>query len=197
MPLKKTACRTLEKYLDFMRLTLCSAVFNAGIDSWGCETATLIIGVEQERLMIHTSVLCAGSDFFKAAFDSSFKEGLTSTMTLPEEEPRIVKFIVWWMYRRYDKLFPAGVRWPIEDLLQIPLLAEKWIIDELKQACYRLIEDHVSELEDLEDCHRVWETVLDSDMRYLVIGRYIQLLGLAAENRETAISRSLLQKEDL
>ena len=155
---------------------------------------TLIIGEEEERLMAHKLILCLGSEFFKAAFNGSFKEGLTSTLALPEEEPRIVKFIILWMYRIIDNpLFPDEEGWPVEDLLKLFSLAEKWIIDKLKQESYRLIVERVGELDDLEQCYRAWMTVRDSDIRYLVIGRYIVIMGDKAENDKTAVSRILLQ----
>ncbi|MCJ1333780.1 hypothetical protein MMC10_010480 [Thelotrema lepadinum] len=162
--------------------------------------ATLVVGKEERPIHLEKSTICAKSAFLDTALKSAVKEGWHSTITLPEENPKIVRYLAKWM-GNYDGdlAFPPGIQWPIEELLELFSLAEKWKIREyelkLKDGLYSLIKLHVANLSTTTQCRQAWEIVRDSEIRYLVIDSYIQVLrNLAHDN--TAIPRHLLRGED-
>lgn len=57
----------------------------------------VLVGAEQERFELHQSILCASSDFFKAALNGNFLEA-AGTLTLPEQKPDIFRYFIYWLY---------------------------------------------------------------------------------------------------
>ena len=58
---------------------------------------TALVGPDKARFDLHEGLLCESSDFFKAAFTSNFQER-NGTVNLPEQDTRVFKFFVHWLY---------------------------------------------------------------------------------------------------
>ena len=57
----------------------------------------VLVGSEKQRFDIHKGLICSRSEFFKAAFTGNFKE-VDGTIKLPEQDPAIFKYFVYWLY---------------------------------------------------------------------------------------------------
>ena len=154
------------------------------IDSIGGETATLVVGPEEERIAVDKALLCKGAEFFRAAFNSGFKEGSTLVMKMPEEEPRLVKLVVIWLYAGASNFgFPVKSPLPLEDILKLYVLAEKWILKDLQRGVYNEIEARTKNLKNPEQCRELWSRIEDSSVRFLVIQQYCKLLDDALDEK--------------
>ena len=61
---------------------------------------TILVGPQEIRFDLHRGLLCASSDFFKAAITGDFKEHDHNEIKLPEQDVKIFKFFVHWLYTR-------------------------------------------------------------------------------------------------
>ncbi|PNS21414.1 hypothetical protein CAC42_1193 [Sphaceloma murrayae] len=62
------------------------------------DMATVLVGPNQVRFVLHTDLLVATSPFFAAALQGHFTESSSQTVTLPEEKPDIFEWFVQWLY---------------------------------------------------------------------------------------------------
>lgn len=60
--------------------------------------ATIFIGPESKKFVIHKDVLCSNSEYFKAALSGRFKEAETKEMGFPDVQPAIFRTVVHWVY---------------------------------------------------------------------------------------------------
>ena len=58
----------------------------------------LEVGAKKERFGIHRGLLTRDLEFFRAALDGSFSEASTGVVSLPEDSPQIVEWLVIWLY---------------------------------------------------------------------------------------------------
>lgn len=58
------------------------------------------MGPSQTIWRLHENLLSATSDFFRAAFNSGFKESLEDRLLLPEDNPHAFELFVRWLYAR-------------------------------------------------------------------------------------------------
>lgn len=58
------------------------------------------MGPSQTVWRLHENLLSATSDFFRAAFNSGFKESLEDRLSLPEDDPHAFELFVRWLYAR-------------------------------------------------------------------------------------------------
>ncbi|KAF3189109.1 hypothetical protein TWF788_011230 [Orbilia oligospora] len=60
---------------------------------------TVYAGIQQTPFKLHRAVMCISSGFLKACCDSSsFKEGATKAVYLPDIEPEVFQKVVLWLY---------------------------------------------------------------------------------------------------
>ncbi|THZ08703.1 hypothetical protein D6C91_10074 [Aureobasidium pullulans] len=64
------------------------------------ETVKILVGPEKEAYSVHKELLCFYSDFFRAAFNGSFKEAIESQIELPDAEISIFEAFQTWLYAR-------------------------------------------------------------------------------------------------
>ncbi|KAI4717949.1 hypothetical protein E4T48_05857 [Aureobasidium sp. EXF-10727] len=64
------------------------------------ETVTLVISKERKSYTLHKDLLCFYSDYFRAAFNGSFKEALERKIELPDVEISIFEEFQVWLYTR-------------------------------------------------------------------------------------------------
>ncbi|CRL25582.1 BTB/POZ fold [Penicillium camemberti] len=61
-------------------------------------TVKITLGASKEPFHVHESVLCASSQFFKAAMSGSWKESKERTIELPEDDPKAFSIYSHWLY---------------------------------------------------------------------------------------------------
>lgn len=119
--------------------------------------ATVLVGPEKTRFVVHQDLIAHHSDFFKAALTGNFKEAAEKTVALTEEDPVFFEFFVHWLY--YQKLptkDDADVnllgQWMNEDdygdletdnLIVLHILADKYGVAKLKRDTTDGLLDHI------------------------------------------------------
>ena len=94
------------------------------------ETVTLIIGTTKERYVLHKDLLCFYSDFFRAAFNSSFKEATEREIELPDTEIEVFEAFQVWLYTQD---LPQNEALPTSVYLEWPLLIKLWVFGDRYQ----------------------------------------------------------------
>ncbi|MCJ1326157.1 hypothetical protein MMC10_002821 [Thelotrema lepadinum] len=140
----------------------------------------ILVGPKEHRMNVDKAIICRRSSFFRAAFTSPFREGKSSRMKLPEEEPRIVQFVIHWLYMgAKENLFPDSNSLLFGEALKVYLLAAKWILPDLQRGSFRQLTSRVNALQNLSQYREAWNIVQDSKIRFLVVTRYVALLDEA------------------
>lgn len=71
------------------------------------KTVTLAVGGDTTQFDVHQHQLCEASTFFKAAFNSPFKESSERSINLPDDDEDTVDLFVQWLYTEHcDILLP-------------------------------------------------------------------------------------------
>jgi hypothetical protein len=60
--------------------------------------ATVLVGPDEDRFVVHEEVLIHHSQFFRAALTGGFKEAKEKTVRLRDVNPHIFEFFVHWLY---------------------------------------------------------------------------------------------------
>ncbi|THZ08701.1 hypothetical protein D6C91_10073 [Aureobasidium pullulans] len=106
------------------------------------------VGPEKQAFSIHKDLLCFYSDYFRGAFDSSFKEAAEGKSSLPTEDPAILDIFNGFIYTRQlrdatdfqgpDLLYGTLVAlWIFGDKYIVPALQNK-AIDAFKERSDKL-----------------------------------------------------------
>lgn len=77
----------------------------------------VVVGPSQTIWRLHENLLSATSDFFRAAFNSGFKESLEDRLLLPEDDPHAFELFVRWIYARALQRVTGGPDIDAERLL--------------------------------------------------------------------------------
>jgi hypothetical protein len=86
-------------------------------------TAVLIVGAPKESYILHKDLLCFYSDFFRAAFNGSFKEAVECKIELPDTEVDTFEAFQVWLY---TQSLPKNEVDPNKIYLHWPLLVKLW-----------------------------------------------------------------------
>ena len=86
---------------------------------------------------MHKSILCAFSEVFEKMFQVDMVEKLTGVVELKDIEYKDLKNLVELMYGR-------DLDFPLEDIISLMLLAERFDILNLKTKCKKFILEQVS-----------------------------------------------------
>ena len=97
---------------------------------------TVLVGSQETQFEIHRGLLCASSDFFKAAITGNFKESDQKEIKLPEQDVKIFRFFVHWLYtgRLRGFYYPKTMKPSIQKLRQA-------VIAELENQNLDLLQD--------------------------------------------------------
>ncbi|KAF2231902.1 hypothetical protein EV356DRAFT_535074 [Viridothelium virens] len=78
--------------------------------------------LRSEKFYVHETILCARSDFFRKACRGAFKESVTKTLELKEENPDVfAKFMEW----IYTGDYEVTKNKELDELIPIYILADK------------------------------------------------------------------------
>ncbi|KAH0009655.1 hypothetical protein KCU78_g10623, partial [Aureobasidium melanogenum] len=102
------------------------------------DTVNLIVGKNKKAYTLHKDLLCFYSNYFRAAFNGSFKEAAERKLELPDVEKHVFEAVQLWLYTRklqkpteisrcYE--FLVGL-WIFGDQHQVPLLQNQ-VMDEI------------------------------------------------------------------
>ncbi|KAI4745260.1 hypothetical protein E4T50_04371 [Aureobasidium sp. EXF-12298] len=101
---------------------------------------TLIVGKEKKAYTLHKDLLCFNSDYFRAAFNGSFKEAAERKLELPGVDKDVFEAAQLWFYTRNLQLPTDNTYnflvdlWIFADQHQIPLLQNQ-IMDRIFAKC--------------------------------------------------------------
>ncbi|KAJ4378207.1 hypothetical protein N0V86_005907 [Didymella sp. IMI 355093] len=109
--------------------------------------ATVLVGSELERFVVHESVLTHHSDFFRAALTGGFTEATEKMVKLKEEDSDIFEYSVHWLYyQRFPEndefdnpelvkrfAYPEEDYPDIENAIKLYIFGEKYGIKELRK----------------------------------------------------------------
>ncbi|KAF1988246.1 hypothetical protein K402DRAFT_392007 [Aulographum hederae CBS 113979] len=135
--------------------------------------AEVTVGPKAIRFLIHRELLTLHSPFFHAALTGTFAEGLSQTITLPEERVESFEFFVYWLYtQRVEDNFKEG-KPTYFVLLELYELADRLAVEGLRNQ----VVDKMAELAERtnsvltpSDTHLLYERIRDSaPMRKLVL----------------------------
>lgn len=88
------------------------------------DLVTLMIGAAKVKYTLHKGILCFYSDFFRVAFNGSFKEANERTIELPEVEVDVFEASQVWLY---TQSLPKNETASIKVYPEWPLLVKLWI----------------------------------------------------------------------
>ncbi|KAF5870782.1 putative btb poz domain containing protein [Botrytis fragariae] len=98
------------------------------------ETVKLIVGPKDETktFIVHKDILRAASPFFEAGFKPEWQKGGDAIMELPEDDPRYLAPLVYWIYNN-EIVYPHdGMGVPMIGLAGVYHLAEKYLMPRLQ-----------------------------------------------------------------
>lgn len=64
----------------------------------GTECVTIVVGTEQQKSVVHKDLICASSEYFRAALQGALVEAATSEIMLMDERPEVFEGFVNWLY---------------------------------------------------------------------------------------------------
>ena len=172
-----TDCKTFVILLH-ERSGYTDRAFSKTMELVGQAVVTLIVGSSKTSFYIDKALLCGYVAFFNKAFNGKFKEAQNSLMELPDENPGTVQNFVRWLHDGLSMDFLA-LEYDIspEELLELFMLAEKWMLDDLQEEAYQKMDLVFSFIENVEVCRRYWRLARDSRIRFIPLLAYAQCLA--------------------
>ena len=135
----------------------------------GTDIVTLLVGLEQDKFVVHKDPLCAASDFFDRAFNGKFAEGASQEIKLEEEDPDIVRCLCDWLYMTPDpdrRWHPSRlqIEWePDYFWLKVYVMADKLVIPGLQfLACGHLLLTFTDDQPTIPSTHFVTSLYTDT-----------------------------------
>lgn len=106
--------------------------------------ASVVVGPARREFVVHKDLLIFYSDYFRAAFDGSFSESITSKIELLDTSEAVFQNFHTWLYTRKlldedDKTLdfqPLFWLWIFGDRYQVPML-QNCVIDEIFATVHR------------------------------------------------------------
>ncbi|THZ18857.1 hypothetical protein D6C91_05343 [Aureobasidium pullulans] len=109
------------------------------------DSVTLVVGRSKKAYTLHKDLLCFYSDYFRAAFNGSFKEAAERKIELSDVEEEVFEFFQLWLYTRRLNLFETTFSmlaklWIFGDQHQMPLLqncsVDTMLLKRIKQKAF-------------------------------------------------------------
>ncbi|KAJ9659781.1 hypothetical protein H2201_007217 [Coniosporium apollinis] len=137
-------------------------------------TAEVLIGPSKTRFLVHRELLTFHSPFFAAALNGTFAEGLSQSVTLPEERVDTFELFVFWLYtQNLDEVFIKDGKPTYFLLLDLYSTADRLSVEKLRNQ----VVDKVAELAEEKnsvptpsDTYILYESIRDNaPMRQLIL----------------------------
>ena len=104
-------------------LTVCSDAYD--------RIATIYVGSNRTKFVVHTSLLTMSSSFFRAALEGGFSEGSSQTVDIIEEEPKVFRHFVHWLYfQDFEKAYDHAYR--NHAVIGLWLFSERFFVTKLQ-----------------------------------------------------------------
>ncbi|KAK1762209.1 hypothetical protein QBC33DRAFT_602032 [Phialemonium atrogriseum] len=147
-----------------MESKLCRKLVKGLLSTRDYSGCTIVCGSDQH--LVHKAIICPQSPFFKAAFAHDMKENATGTVNLEEDDPEVVKTMVYYFYHNDYQAPPRNsgcesnnnsigtVQPPGPNLLhhsRVYALAEKYGIPSLKVLAVKKFTDETNHWRKHED----------------------------------------------
>lgn len=87
---------------------------------------TVVVGSKKKSYSLHKGLLCFYSDYFRAAFNGSFKEATDGKIELMDVEPEVFDIFQVWLYSR-------RLQAPTDSVLYFSTLAQLWVFGDKHQ----------------------------------------------------------------
>ncbi|THY91796.1 hypothetical protein D6C89_05552 [Aureobasidium pullulans] len=87
---------------------------------------TVVVGSKKKSYSLHKGLLCFYSDYFRAAFNGSFKEATDGKIELMDVEPEVFDIFQVWLYSR-------RLQAPADSVLYFTRLAQLWVFGDKHQ----------------------------------------------------------------
>lgn len=145
------------------------------------EFATVLIGPEEVKSMVHKELLTSHSNFFRAALNGCFKEAEDRIVRLRDEDAGVFRFFVHWLYhKRFPNKHDAGDLYQMwagestngadtmENLVFLYVFCEKYDAPELKIKTITCLYEHLDDpamgcpLPDVETVKFVFDSLHES-----------------------------------
>ncbi|EAT38331.1 AAEL009769-PA [Aedes aegypti] len=97
---------------------------------------TFLVGEKRQPIYAHKLLLIIASEYFNAMFNGNFKESTSGEIEVSDVEPDIFLEILRFIYC-------GKVRLTIENVLEIYVHAQKYMLNELRRRTIRVLEKHI------------------------------------------------------
>ena len=120
-------------------------------------------------------------------------------MSLPDDNPVIMRRFVFWVYS--DSLSTAALPlWTIDDCIQLYALGEKWLLEELRSACYKgiITADWIAKpcSDDADSYYRTWKLAKHSKVRFIFACKFMELIDSGNEEGIETMRRKALGRSE-
>ncbi|THY80361.1 hypothetical protein D6C92_10628 [Aureobasidium pullulans] len=109
------------------------------------------VGPEKQAFSIHKDLLCFYSDYFRGAFDSSFKEAAEGKLSLPTEDPAIFDIFNGFIYTRQlrDATDVRGLDLLYGTLVALWIFGDKYIVPALQNKAIDAFKERSDKLKSI------------------------------------------------
>ncbi|KAL9582489.1 MAG: hypothetical protein Q9212_003261 [Teloschistes hypoglaucus] len=166
---------------------------------------TLVVGRTRVEFLVHRQVLCARSDFFKAALGGQFLEAQNGRLELPDEEEDTVGTLLHWLYSGAVNTEPSGLKPPTTHYearrcVTLLMFSRKIVLEQLTNVCtdamrrYYYNKLRLQERFSLSDISLLWEEEVGLKLRAcLSITIALYMTNARAESTFTGFSEAMTQ----
>jgi BTB/POZ domain len=141
---------------------------------WGSDFVTILVGEDTTRFAVHKDLICFYSEHFKAAFNSSFVEGVEQIIKFPDDSPGAIRLFVTWLYTRHLAV-EGSLQNPqsAQPYIELYVFADKICCTPLRKRTYEVLESNlvISSLNEYNISHAYERTRTCSPLRAVICKR--------------------------
>ncbi|KAL9023648.1 MAG: hypothetical protein Q9180_008157 [Flavoplaca navasiana] len=103
------------------------------------EVVTILVGLEETPFRIHEGLLCSKSEYFRAAFEGSFKESTEKSVHLRDDDPKVFQFYATWIYTQKLVINSTNGQLKVDICCRLYVLADKLGSEDVQNKAINLI----------------------------------------------------------